>query len=117
MVVKKNGKKTMEPWSTMDHGFLRGRRRESAIRVQQNAIFRYKRIKRSCIANNHDMANAFGSVNHDLMQEEVVPALLLQQDQEYGSQRFQWATVELPGSDENVVMRIGAGNLQGDHGQ
>ena len=85
---KKMDKKVNEPWSTMDHGFLKGRRRESAIRVQQNAIYRYKRMRRSCIANNHDMANAFASVNHDLMEEKVVPALLSPCDLAYGTQRF-----------------------------
>jgi hypothetical protein len=100
--------------SHMSHGFVRGRRRESAILVQNSTAWRMKKVGRSGIITHYDLANAFGSTVHEELMETVEQCLLLPEDVKFGNQRVQWAHIETPGLGGNFCMRPKCGALMGD---
>ena len=109
-------KRSLAPMSDNDRGFLKHRRREGALLVQQSSMWRARRLGPSAVLNNADMSNAFGSTDWQCLDKAVEEDLLLAEDVAFGQQRYKWACVEMPCADGggSLVMRIACGSLMGD---
>ena len=73
------------------HGYIPGRRRESAILIRQATTWRLERLGLNSLTASHDLTNAFGSVKWEAMDRAAGPNHLL------GQQRYRLATTTIPG--------------------
>ena len=90
------------PMSPYDYGFLRHRRREGAIAVQNISQWRPNQAGRSSALDNHDMSNAFGSSDWTALSDACCD-FFLPADVKYSSQRYEWASCWLPCSSGWVL--------------
>ena len=101
------------PVSNHSQGFVARRRRESGVIAQQSVMWRAKRAGKSGALLNLDMANAFASTEWEVL-ESHTPDLFLPEDEHFVDQRYSWASVQLPASDGDFLVRSGSGALMGD---
>ena len=94
------------------HGYIPGRRRESAILIRQASTWRLERLDLKSLTTFHDLTNAFGSVKWEAMDRAA--EALLGPNHFLGQQRYRLATTTIPGNDENISLKIGEGGLMGD---
>ena len=95
------------------HGYIPGRRRESAILIRQASTWRLERLGLKSLTAFHDLTNAFGSVKWDAMDRAAEE--LLGPNHFLGQQRYRLATTTIPkGNDGNISLKIGEGGLMGD---
>eukprot|EP00974_Lingulodinium_polyedra_P038894 3726419-Lingulodinium_polyedra.AAC.1 len=87
-----------EPHSHEDHGFLRGRRVAGALMVQQNVLWRARRRGFSCVLDNEDMSNAFGSTAWGSLSASL-ERIVKEEDLHFAEQRFRRAVIRLPAAD------------------
>ena len=88
----------------MDHGFLACRRKEGALLVLMIAAWRARRQGTSFILN-HDLANAFGSIEHGIL-STANEDILLEEGRGFGEQQFRWSGIGLPlGYGQEVLVR------------
>jgi hypothetical protein len=99
--------------SNMTQGFLPRRRREAAILTQLSANWRGRRAGRNTSQPNLDMANGFGSTNWTAL-NDTKDDLFEPDDHCFVAQRYEWASVQLPGQEGDFLVRIGCGALMGD---
>ena len=77
------------------HGYIPGRRRESAILIRQATTWRLERLGLKSLTAFHDLTNAFGSVKWEAMDRAA--AALLGPNHLLGQQRYRLATTTIPG--------------------
>ena len=94
------------------HGYIPGRRRESAILIRQATTWRLERLGLKSLTAFHDLTNAFGSVKWEAMDRAA--AALLGPNHLLGQQRYRLATTTIPGNDGDISLKIGEGGLMGD---
>ena len=94
------------------HGYIPGRRRESAVLIRQVTTWRLERLGLKSLTAFHDLTNAFGSVKWEAMDRAA--AGLLGPNCLLGQQRYRLATTAIPGKDGDVTLKIGEGGLMGD---
>ena len=94
------------------HGYILGRRRESAVLIRQVTTWRLERRGMKSLTAFHDLANAFGSVKWEAMDRAA--ARLLGPNCLLGQQRYRLATTTIPGMDGDITLKIGEGGLMGD---
>lgn len=92
---------------------VRGRRKESAIMIQQIGSWKLWRMGVPHTLNNHDMTNAFASSEWSAL--DYASKLILEPPNwELGRQRYRWATVRLPTCDGgHVLLKTNTGGLMG----
>ena len=94
------------------HGYMPGRRRESAVLIRQASTWRLEHRGLKSLTAFYDLTKAFGSVKWEAIDRAaaplLVPILLL------GQQRYRLATTTVPGSDGDMSLRIGEGGLLSD---
>ena len=95
------------------HGYIPGRRRESAILIRHASTWRLERLGLKSLTAFHDLTNAFGSVKWEAM-DRAAEALLGPSNHFLGQQRYRLATTTIPGNDGNISLKIGEGGLMGD---
>ena len=93
------------------HGYISGRRRESAVLIRQVTTWRLERIGLKSLTAFHDLTNAFGSVKWEAMDRAV--ASLFGLNALIGQQRYRLATTTIPGRDGDITLKIGEGGLMG----
>ena len=94
------------------HGYIPGRRRESAVLTRQVTTWRLERLGLKSLAAFHDLTNAFGSVKWEAMHRAA--ARMLGPNCLLGQQRHRLATTTIPGMDGDITLKIGRGGLMGD---
>ncbi|MFM7982726.1 MAG: hypothetical protein ACKPKO_25725, partial [Candidatus Fonsibacter sp.] len=67
----------------------------------------------SCVLENEDMSNAFGSTEWASLRA-CLPKMVLREDEGFARQRFEEAVVCMPAKGGHVDMSIGSGALMGD---
>ena len=85
------------------HGYIPGRRRESAILIRQASTWRMERLGLKSLTAFHDLTNAFGSVKWDAM--DRASEALLGPNHFLGQQRYRLATTTIPGNDGNISLK------------
>ena len=83
------------------HGYIAGRRRESAVLIRQVTTWRLERLGMKSLTAFHDLTNAFGSVRWEAMDRAA--ARLLGPNCLLGEQRYRLATPTIPGMDGDWV--------------
>ena len=83
------------------HGYIPGRRRESAVLIRQVTTWRLERLGLKSLTAFHDLTNAFGSVKWEALDRAV--ASLLRPDALVGQQRYMLATTTTPGRDSRLA--------------
>lgn len=96
-----------------EYGYLKGRRREAAIKQQLLTQHRLKSNKISQDTLSHDMRNAFASITFDVM-HTVLGFLVDRGDWPLVQQRFKNASTQVPGHPIGRHFSIGSGALPGD---
>ena len=94
------------------HGYIPGRRRESAVLIRQVTTWRLERLGMKSLTDFHDLTNAFGSVKWEAMDRAA--ERLLGPNCLLGQQRYRLATTTIPGMDGEITLKIGKGGLTGD---
>ena len=94
------------------HGYIPGRRRESAVLIRQVTTWRLERLGMKSLTAFHDLANAFGSVKWEVMDRAA--ARLLGPNCLLGQQRCRLVTIAILGMDGDITLKIGEGGLMGD---
>ena len=94
------------------HGCFKGRRRETPMMVQMNLTWRLKQLDLWHITDLKDISNAFHSTGHAYVQE-ASSMLLLPQHAHLGVERFEWATVVVPGARGPLTVHPRCGALIG----
>ena len=94
------------------HGYIPGRRRESAILIRQASTWRLERLGLKLVTAFHDLTIAFRSVKWEAMDRAA--EALLGPNHFLGQQRYRLATTTIPGNDGNISLKIGEGGLMGD---
>ena len=95
------------------HGFVKGRRRENAILVQQSACYRARKCKRFAMLTHHDLSNAFGSTDWVVLVPTVQSSLVSTKEADYAEQRVKWACIQLDTCQGLEDMRPQCGALMG----
>ena len=67
----------------------------------------------SCVPDNEDMSNAFGSTEWASLRA-CLPRLVLKEDEGFARQRFEEVVISMPARDGQFDMSIGCGALMGD---
>lgn len=107
-------RKDPAPPSHMDHGFLRGRRKEGALLVQMCAAWRTRQQGRNFVMNNHDISNAFASSSWQAL-DRANASITNPIDASLGMQRYRWATISLPtGDSAQLLVKNHCGGSMGD---
>jgi len=102
------------PEPTMsEFGYIRGRRRESAIKLQLIVQNRLSACNISHDTNSYDMRNAFASLNFTIM-TEVLSFLFDSKDWPFVKQRFANSSTCTPAIGLNLFFSMGSGALPGD---
>jgi len=96
-----------------EFGYLKGRRRETAIKQQLIVSWRLHANKINHSTTSYDMRNAFGSV-HFCMIRQIFQFLVAGEDYKLFNQRFENAATCVCSLEGNLVYRIGSGPLPGD---
>ena len=94
------------------HGYIPGKRRESAVLIRQVTTWRPERLGMKSLTASHDLANAFGSVKWEAMDRAA--ERLLGPNCFLGQQRYRLATTTIPSMDGDITLKIGEGGLMGD---
>ena len=88
------------PFADWLHGYIPGRRRESAVLIRQVTTWRLERLGMKSLTAFHDLTNAFGSVKWEVMDRAA--ARLLGPNCLLGQQRYRLATTTIPGMDIEI---------------
>ena len=99
--------------SKYEYAYVKGRRRENAIKQQNIMSMRLKAAKISYITTSYDMRNAFGSVHFKIM-EQVFRYSIAVEDWALFKQRIYCTSTSVPGLENKKHFEIGSGPFQGD---
>eukprot|EP00959_Pyramimonas_sp_CCMP1952_P403461 8454047-Pyramimonas_sp.AAC.1 len=106
--------KKIRPSPTVqDHGFVSGRRREEAVMISMNTMWRMRAASRTHCACFKDLSNAFASTTHDEMDSSVV-LHCHEHNVELCKQRYHNSVIVLPSSTGELVVRPRQGGTMGD---
>ena len=109
-LINKSGAKIK--CSSYEYAYVKGRRRENAIKQQNIMAMRLKSAKKSFITTSYDMRNAFGSVLFEVM-ERVFCFLIEAEDWCIFRQRIYCTSTTTPGLERKTHFSIGSGPLPG----
>ena len=99
--------------SPNEHAYLKGRRREAAVKQQLIVSWRLKRNNFCHDTTSYDQKNAFGSVLFHVI-SSIYQFLMQPQDLILFKQRYMSATTEVPTIEGSSHFVIGSGPLPGD---
>ena len=100
-LLNKSGAKNI--CSKYEYAYVKGRRRENAIKQQNVLSMRLKSAKISYIITSYDMRNAFGSVHFKIM-EQVFKYLIAVEDWALFRQRIYCTSTSVPGLEEQKAL-------------
>ena len=79
------------------HGFIVGRRRETAVLIQNITTHRARKRWRFAGVAHHDLTNAFGPSEWTAL-DDTNTRLVCEEDCHLAEQRYKWATIEIKAS-------------------
>ncbi len=96
-----------------EFAYLKGRRREAAIKQQLIVSWRLRINKISHDTTSYDMSNAFASLLFEVI-DNILLFLVEPDDRELMQQRYDSASTSIPTAGEEICYKIGSGALPGD---
>jgi hypothetical protein len=109
--LNKSGAKNI--CNNYEYAYVKGRRRENAIKQQNVMSMRLKAAKINFVTTSYDMRNAFGSVHFKIM-EQVFRFLIAVEDWAVFKQRIYNTSISVPGRENRKHFEICSGPLPGD---
>ena len=101
------------PYPDNNHGFVPGRRRESALLIQMVLAARLRKRGMSFVTTLHDGTNAFASTRHEVL-SELADHGMAEAERHFFHTRRVNAQIWIPVQGDTLVAVPGCGALMGD---